>query len=193
MKKVSVLLNTTNLAFFLLVWGGYSVLGDDESDRKIAPSDAIIIEVFGEKELSMECRVQASGTITYHLLGNIEVAGKTTAEVAALLREKLGKDFLVNPQVTINVKEYRQRTVSVMGQVMKQGTVRLPFEYKMDILEAITEAGGLTPLANKSRIELNRKGKTTKYTLDQLRKEVDPAKKVWLETSDLIYVHESIW
>src|SRR5689334_20167406 len=71
----------------------------DVDDRKIAPSDIIIIEVFGEKDLSGEHRVQQSGTIKYPLLGSVDVAGKTPSEVGKLLQDKLEADFLVDPQV----------------------------------------------------------------------------------------------
>src|SRR6266496_1892689 len=88
-----------------------------EGDHKIAPLDIITIDVVGEKDLSKELRVSTSGTITFPFLGSIEVKGKTPAEVENLIKEKLGKDYLVDPQVIITVKEYRSRTVSVIGQV----------------------------------------------------------------------------
>lgn len=168
---------------------------DEEFDRKIAPADTIIIDVFGEKEdlKMLERRVQASGTITYPLLGEVEVAGKTTAEVAMQLRDQLIKGhYLKNPEVSVNVKEYRQRTVTVLGEVTKAGTVKLPAEYRMDILEAIGEAGGFSPKASKTRIELNRRGKKQRFNFHDLRNETDRDKKVWLEPGDVIYVPESV-
>ncbi len=167
------------------------VSGEDDLDRKVAPSDTIFVEVFGDKDLTVERRVQAGGAITYPLLGTVEVAGKTTAEVAVILTQLLGKDLLVNPIVSVNVKEYRMRTVSVLGSVAKSGTVKLPIEQKMDIIEAIAEAGGFNREANRNRIELNRNGKTRTLKYDQLRKETDPAKKIWVEPGDVITVRES--
>ena len=84
-----------------------------EGDHKIAPLDIIMVDVVGEKDLSKELRVSTSGTITFPFLGSIEVKGKTPAEVETLIKEKLGKDYLVDPQVIITVKEYRSRTVLV--------------------------------------------------------------------------------
>ena len=110
-----------------------------------------------------------------------------------LLKEKLGKDYLVDPQVIVTVKEYRTRTVSVIGQVNKPGVIALPAEQKMDILEAIAQAGDLTKGANKNRIEVSRKGKPYKFTLEELKKESHPDKKFWLEPGDVIYVHESFF
>jgi polysaccharide export outer membrane protein len=164
-----------------------------EGDHKIAPLDIIMIDVVGEKDLSKELRVSSSGTITFPFLGSIEVKSKTPAEVEKLIKEKLGKDYLVDPQVIITVKEYRSRTVSVIGQVNKPGVIALPAEQKMGILEAIAQAGDLTKAANKNRIEVSRKGKTQKYTLDDLKKDTTPEKKFWLEPGDVIYVHESFF
>jgi polysaccharide export outer membrane protein len=164
-----------------------------EGDHKIAPLDIIMIDVVGEKDLSKELRVSSSGTITFPFLGSIEVKSKTPAEVEKLLKEKLGKDYLVDPQVIITVKEYRSRTVSVIGQVNKPGVIPLPGEQKMGILEAIAQAGDLAKSANKNRIEVSRKGKTQKFTLDELKKDTAPEKKFWLEPGDVIYVHESFF
>lgn len=167
---------------------------EDEGDRKIAPNDIIVIEVLGEKDLTKICRVQAGGTIVYPLLKSVEVAGKTTTQVAKLIADRLLKEeFLVSPEVSVDVKEFRSRTVSVIGLVNKPGAIELPAEERMDIIEAIAKAGSLSPLASKSKIELTRKGKTTTYKFNELRKETDPAKKIWLEPGDIIYVGESIF
>src|SRR5437762_10717188 len=164
-----------------------------EGDRKIAPLDILTVDVVGEKDLSKELRVSTSGTITFPFLGSIEVKGKTPAEVETLIKEKLGKDYLVDPQVIITVKEYRSRTVSVIGQVNKPGVIALPAEQKLGILEAIAQAGDLAKSANKNRIEVSRNGKTQKFTLDDLKKDTNPEKKFWLEPGDVIYVHESFF
>src|SRR5205814_10279466 len=129
-----------------------------EGEHKIAPLDIINIDVVGEKELSKELRVSSSGTITFPFLGSLEVKGKSPAELETLLKEKLGKDYLVDPQVIVTGKEYRSRTVSVIGQVNKPGVIALPGEQKIGILEAIASAGDLTRSANKNRIEVSRKG-----------------------------------
>jgi polysaccharide export outer membrane protein len=186
----------TGLVFFtcaLVSTGGWTGRTAEivEGDHKIAALDILTIDVVGEKDLSKELRVSSSGTITFPFLGSIEVKGKTPAEVETLLKDKLGKDYIVDPQVIVTVKEYRSRTVSVIGQVNKPGVISLPAEQKMEILEAIAQAGDLTKGANKSGIEVSRKGKTYKFSMDELKKESNPEKKFWLEPGDVIYVRES--
>jgi protein involved in polysaccharide export with SLBB domain len=162
-------------------------------DRPIERSDLIIIEVFGERDLSVERRVQAGGTIRYPLLGDIDVAGKTTTELSRLLTKRLGEDYLVNPEVEVTVKQYRSRTVAVIGKVLKPGPVLLPEEERMDIIQAISFAGGFSPNANENRILHTRKGKTTTYSMKEIKAISDDEKRVWLEPGDVIEIREAFF
>jgi hypothetical protein len=85
------------------------------------------------------------------------------------------------------------RTVCVIGKVNREGSTELPAELKVDILEGIARAGGFSPVANKNKIDLSRKGKTTTYKFDDLKSVKDWDKKIWLEPGDVIYVHESFF
>lgn len=192
MKKADLLHRAAWLGCLCLA-GWVCLAADDGNDRKIATSDIIVVDVFGERDLCGEHRVQQSGTIKFPLLGSIEVAGKTPVQVAMLLTEKLGADYLVDPQVNVMVKEYRLRTVSVIGKVNREGAVELPAEQRIDIVEAIARANGFSPIANKNKIELSRNGKTTRYKFDDLIKLKDDSKKIWLEPGDVIIVHESFF
>jgi polysaccharide export outer membrane protein len=165
--------------------------GDEVEDRRIERSDLLIVAVFVEPKLSGEYRVQAGGTIRYPLHGSIEVAGKTPTEVADDLNKKLGEDYLVDPEVTVLVKQYRPRTVTVIGKVTKPGPVLLPEEERMDIVQALAQAQGFQPTANQSKIALSRSGKTTVYKFKDLVKITDDNKKIWLEPGDVIDVKES--
>jgi polysaccharide export outer membrane protein len=165
----------------------------ETSDRKIAPQDVLSITIVGEKDLPVEFRVSASGTIDFPFLGTVEVKDKTPAEVAVMLKEALAKDYFVDPQVIVSVKEYRKQFVRVIGQVIRGGLVELPSEQRFDLVDALAAAGGLTNLANKNKISVTRKGKTETYSLDQLKEIKDPAKRVWVEPDDLIVVPEKLF
>src|SRR5687768_4998182 len=128
------------------------------SDYRIAPNDIIVIDVFGEKDLSKEFRVSGTGTINYYFLGEVPVAGKTTSEVRETLIEQLNRDYLVDPQVTVDVKEYRVREVFVNGQVNKPGAIPLTGEQELNILGALSRAGGFTPRASENKIKFTRPG-----------------------------------
>lgn len=97
MERVLLLLWAALLAGGTLHRASAQALSDDQ----IVPKDIIIIEVLGEKDLSKEFRVSATGTINYFFLGEVKVAGKTTAAIRDLLTQKLNRDYLINPQVTV--------------------------------------------------------------------------------------------
>ena len=168
-----------------------------DTDRKIEALDMLTVNVFGEEEFSgtnnsgLELRVSSTGEVTLYLLGSVEVAGKTPAEAEKHIRDLLKKDYIRDPHVLVLVKTYRVSNVTVMGQVGAPGLIDLPAERRLDILSGIAQAGGFTKLARTSRIDLTRAGVTTTYDLDKLKKETNPAKKIWLSPDDLIYVHES--
>jgi polysaccharide biosynthesis/export protein len=178
------------LALFSFAW---PALAEGDQDHRIAPLEIIIIDVFGETNLSKEIRVQASGKMSFPLLGDVDVAGKTAREVEILLKELLGRDYLVDPQVTVAVKEYRQRSVNVIGEVTKPGAITLPGEQKWTILDVIGQAGGLTKGARKNHIEFTRQGRTQIFSLDDLKKVTDPGKIIYLEPGDTIIVPQTVW
>jgi polysaccharide export outer membrane protein len=167
--------------------------GTNEYKYLIAPQDILVVDVFGEKELSREFKVEATGEITYPLLGAVKVEGMTTSEVEGRIRELLGKDYLVEPQVTVTVRQYRKRIITVMGEVMKPGAFELPGEQKWTIVDGIGQAGGPTKGANKKRIQFTRKGQTQEFRLQDLQKVTDPQKIIWLEPGDSINIPQTVW
>jgi polysaccharide export outer membrane protein len=188
MKKVLL----TLLAAGLATGGSFRASAQAGSDYKISPNDVLVIDVFGEKDMSREFRVSATGTINYYFLGEVKVAGKTTAEIRETLTEQLNKDYLVDPQVAVDVKEYRLREVFVNGQVNKPGSIPLTGEQDLDILGAIFRAGGLTVRASENKIKFTRPGSIPErtYTLDQLK---NPKNNLILKPGDIIEVGDKLF
>ena len=166
-----------------------------KNDYKISPQDVVIVDVFNERELmNKEFRVSAQGEITYPNLGDVKIGGLTPAEASSLIKEMLDKGYLVNPQVTVTVKEYVVRFVTVMGEVTKPGAILLPGEQKWTILQAIGQAGGFTKGAKKSRIEFTRNGKTKRYSVEELMKNAaDPEKTYYVLPGDSINVPQTVF
>jgi len=121
----------------------------------MGPGDVFTVRVFGEPELSADYRVDSDGTIDYPLIGKVRVEGKRPSQIAAEIAFRLrdGK-FLRNPQVSVFVKEYTSKTIQVLGQVQKPG--RYPYYDNMTAVEALSLAGGFTPLAWRDRATLTR-------------------------------------
>ena len=179
--------------FSLALLFGYSLLAEALTDYKISPQDVLIVDVYNEKDLSKEVRVSAKGEITLPLLNNVKVEGMTPAEVETRLKELYGKDYLVDPQIIVAVKDYRQRKVSVFGQVNQPKLVDLPAEQKMTVIEAIAAAGGFTKIAKHIQVTRAWGEKPFKFKQDELKKNSDPQKAFTLEPGDIIFVTESFF
>jgi len=158
-----------------------------EPERRVAANDLLFITIVGERDLQTEFRVSSAGTIQFPFLEEVSVGGLTPAELRARLRDLLMKDYFVDPQVIVTVKDYRSEFVRVVGQVNRPG----PIPQKLDVYDIITMAGGVTPRARNS-VEYTRNGVTRTLKLDDLKKETDPAKKIWVQPGDIIEVKESV-
>jgi polysaccharide export outer membrane protein len=109
-------------------------------DYKVGEEDLLVIEVFGQDKLNRTLRVNGQGEITMPLVGVVKVAGLTPQEVEKRLVELYNAQFLVDPQITVAVKEFRHQRVAVTGAVDKPGTYELIGP--RTLLEVLSLAGG---------------------------------------------------
>lgn len=181
------------LAAGLLLLAADAVSAADAA-RKIAPNDVLHIAVLTEPEMTAEPKVKADGTIDYFFIGTLKVAGSSASEVQTQLREMLDKDYLVNPQVSVEVKLYDTQYVTVTGQVARPGRVEIPPDHRIDVIEAIGSAGDFTRIGNRRDIKVrsDRTGQTVKYSYDQLQKLSEAGTRVMVETGDVVTVGETI-
>lgn len=115
-------------------------------EYEVGPGDVLEIAVFGNDDLSRVPTVQTNGSISFPLLGEVQVAGLTVAEVQRKITNLLAKDYLVNPQVEVKVREYQSQFVSVVGEVNSPG--RKPIRGRLRLIDLLTEAGGFKPTAS---------------------------------------------
>ena len=111
------------------------------SDYVIGPEDVVEIEVFNVPELAKTVRVANDGTISLPLIGRVKAAGFTAREFGKELEAEWGKTYLQDPQVTVYVKEFHARPVSVIGAVEKPGLYQLTG--RRSLIEMLSMAGGL--------------------------------------------------
>jgi polysaccharide export outer membrane protein len=162
----------------------------------LSPNDVVQIKVYQEDDLETKARIGKDGTITFPLLGVVHIGGKTIEQAAGVLREKLDKDYLVNPQVSLIVVEYAKRRFTVLGQVQKPGSFEIPSEESVTLLQAIGMAGGYTRLANRSNVTVSRlvRGKKTTLILDAKRAASDSDTKAFeILPEDTITIAERIF
>ena len=109
-------------------------------DYQVGPEDLLDIVVFGQDDLNREVRVNGQGEITMPLVGVVKVAGLTPTRIEARLEKLYNANYLVNPQITVTVKEYRHQGVAVTGAVAKPGTYEIIGP--RTLLEVLSMAGG---------------------------------------------------
>lgn len=95
----------------LLVWPSLAVANDDF--YRLGVGDQIRIQVYDEPELSFETRVSDNGNIDYPFLGRIRLKGKTLEEVKTTIHDGLLDGYLINPNVSVSILEYRPFFVNV--------------------------------------------------------------------------------
>lgn len=125
------------------------------SSYKLAPGDVITIRVFGEEDLSKEkIRLSDAGTIPYPVLGEVRARGFTIGEIEREITNGLRGRYLVNPQVSVHIEEYRPFYIN--GMVEKPGGY--PYQPGLTILKASSLAGGFRERASMTKIFIIREG-----------------------------------
>lgn len=166
-----------------------SVSSGGGGDYQIGPEDILDISVWREKDLQREVLVRPDGWLTFPLVGNVEAAGKTAQQLENEIRQRLRK-FIPEPVVTVTVKKIQGLKVFVTGRVSKPG------EYMVgryvDVLQALTLAGGLTPFAKEDQIKVLRKqgGKEVVIPFDysEVKKGKRLEQNITLRSGDVIVV-----
>jgi protein involved in polysaccharide export with SLBB domain len=123
-------------------------------EESLGVDDVFEVRVFGEESLSGSYRVADDGTVDYPFAGRISVLGKSSGAVQQIITQRLSDGYLKNPQVSVMVKEWNSRKVSVLGQVQKPGAV--VYFPSMTIVDAIASAGGFTGIAAPNKVTLRR-------------------------------------
>jgi len=118
--------------------------GNGEDPYQIGIGDSLELAVFGHDDLHQILEVLADGTIVPPLVGVLPVAGKSVTQVRATLQAKM-KDFLVDPQVTLEIKDYKSQPVNVVGEVKNPGKFFL--RGPTTLVDIIAQAGWMDQTA----------------------------------------------
>jgi polysaccharide export outer membrane protein len=128
----------------------------------IGGQDVLDISVWKEPDLTRSVPVRPDGKISLPLLNDVQAAGLTPSQLAAQITESL-KKFVTNPQVTVIVSAINSQRVYILGEVSRAGAY--PLLPQMNVLQALSSAGGFTQFANPKKIYVMRtvNGKQEKY------------------------------
>lgn len=178
------------LTLLLAAGRGHAV----DNSYRIGEGDRLRITVYDNPDLTTETRVPANGAISFPLIGTVQIGGKSVGEVADFLAGRLADGYLVDPQVSVFVEEFRSQKAVIMGEVKNPGLY--PLSEHTTLLQMISKAGGVTPDADESvslrRTAQGRPGEEIiAVNLREILDSGDPSLDVAIQDGDSIFVNKA--
>ena len=165
----------------------------DAASYVIGPQDQLAITVYDEPDLTNRYRVDDAGFISFPLIARISAAGLTVGEFEDRLRATLANGYIRNPQVRVDIEQYRSQSVVVTGSVRAPQKVTMTGS-SMSLLEALALAGSPTADASDEVIVTRRKRDGAKSELEEIRvnrRELElgrSGRDVLLRDGDIVHV-----
>ena len=156
---------------------------------RLQPGDIVMVSVWKEQDLQQEVLVRPDGSLTFPLAGEINVDGRTVEELRIELVERL-KRYVPEPVVMVSVKAIGGNRIYVLGKVARPG--EFPFSSTLDVMQALSLAGGATPFAQVNDIVILRRENTGQRAMTFRYGEVERGKNLQqnflLQSGDTVVV-----
>ncbi len=186
----------------VLVWGCHHQPPSKPPDLPVpvesttlGPGDVLRMEVVGEKDFPTEYQVAPDGTVNFPYLDGMKVAGLEAQDVASRVREGLmQRQILKHPSVIVRVTEFRSKRVTVLGQVKSPGS--FPFQPGMTLVQAVSQAGGVTALGLADQVRLTRVLKDRRsitVVVDFEAINSGQLEDIFLQAGDRIFIEERVF
>lgn len=146
----------------LLVGCSFARLAPAADAYVLQPGDVLSVSVWKETDLSTDLVVRPDGGISMPLIGEIDAAGHTVEQVRSTIDQRLHK-FIPDPTVAVIVKQALGNQIFVIGKVNKPGA--FPISRPVDVMQALSLAGGTTPFAAVNDIQVLRRDGTRQVTM----------------------------
>ena len=157
LKKVSLCLIVILLAS-LTAWAA-----EEDTDYIIGPGDALDISVWKDESLTKSVVVLPDGKISFPLIGQVVAGGKTVAQLKKEVEEKISP-YVPDVTLSLEVKQVNSMLVYVIGRVNTPG--RFTLNVNVNVLQALSIAGGLNPFAKRNSIKIFRQERDKTLILD---------------------------
>lgn len=125
-----------------------------DSGYLINKGDRLRIDVWQEENLHAEVMVSPDGTFSFPMIGSVPAAGKTIDELQTLVRDKL-EEYIPGPEVIVSLLTVEGNSIYVIGEVSRPGPYVMTKD--LDVMQALSMAGGLTPFAAKNDVHILRR------------------------------------
>jgi len=185
----SVLLFLALLIPGLLISGGLAAQQVAGLEYRIGPEDVLHISVWKEEDLDRKVLVRPDGGVSFPLVGDIQVSGRTPLEVQDEIRSRLQR-YVPDAEVTVSVDKISGYTVFVLGEVNNPGQFTLG-RY-VDVVQALTLAGGTTPYASERNMQVLRRqdGREVTFRFDfrDIKRGKDLEQNIILQSGDVVVV-----
>ncbi len=203
-KKVTSYYKTANIALLILIFAVCNPAQAQMEAYRMGPRDVITLTTYagGELQNQLDLTVSEKGTINVPFLGSVRAEGRTIFELESLITKPLARDYFVNPEVNISIKEYHSLQYFISGAVKSPGLYEMTS--KATLLELIAKAGGVLPtrgnvaFIQRKSTNHNRKGKNAKnrsphnesikVDLKKLLDQGDMTQNRGLESGDVVYI-----
>jgi len=143
------------LAFLLFLGGPLLAWAQPKEEYRLRAEDVVQVQVFGRADLSGQAALDADGNLRLPLLGTVPADNRTTAELGRDLSKRYSIIDSRASEVVVSVLEYNSRRVTIVGEVRAPGRFGAPVI--PNLWELILAAGGTTPAADMSRVQIVRK------------------------------------
>jgi polysaccharide biosynthesis/export protein len=163
--------------------------GNSRDAYQLQPGDVIDVSVWKETDLQREVLVRPDGGFTFPLAGEIDARGKSVENIRSILAERLQK-YVPTPVVTVAVKSIGGNRVYVLGKVIRAGD--FPLSAPLDVMQAISLAGGTTPYAAVNDIVIlrrqNGRQQAFNFKYSDVARGRNLAQNIQLESGDTVVV-----
>jgi polysaccharide export outer membrane protein len=187
MKQLARILLSIPLSLVLAT--NPAMAAPDDDVYLIQPGDVLEISVWNEENLLKQVLVRPDGGISFPLVGNAQAAGKSVEEIQNIIAGKLSK-FIPDPVVTVATQQLSGNKVYVIGKVARPGEF-VATRY-MDVVQALSVAGGMTPYAAANKISILRRtnGKLSSipFRYGDIEKGKNLQQDIILQSGDVVVV-----
>jgi polysaccharide biosynthesis/export protein len=179
------------LPLMLMALCGQAWAGDPAatSGYKLQPGDVLTVNVWKETDLQGEALIRPDGAMSFPLAGELQAAGHTVAELTVMLDERIRK-YVPDAVVTVSVKMTSGDRVYVIGKVNHPGD--FPLIRPIDVMQALSLAGGATPFADTNAIRILRRDgdhlSSISFRYGDVEKGRKLAQNILLQSGDTVVV-----
>jgi polysaccharide biosynthesis/export protein len=191
--RIAVVLLAAAACAACVTSAGHPGMPSLQAEYHLAPPDVIIVTVRPEPEIKRELVVRPDGRISFDLIGDVDVRGRTVDDVRSEMTRRL-KEFIVQPDVTVTLSKSESRTFYIFGEVNRPGAY--PLIGDVTALYALGMAGGSTKFGDEDNSTLVRPSPEGKLVYPVYYKQITRngagETNYGLQPGDVIYVPPTI-